>query len=110
MWLNQRLGLPGYKCDAEVCPSLSRWARLDEIDSVSIIYVSGYLGNPASSFGHALLNLKTNNSDNLFGLDDTSISYGATVPLHESIIYYVLKGLFGGYYATFSDKLFYAND
>lgn len=110
LWLNQKLGLPGYRCDAGVCPSLFNWARLDEIDSVSVIYVSGYLGNPASSFGHVILNLKLNNSEDLFGLYDTSVSYGATVPLHENVLFYVLKGLLGGYYASFSDKFFYTDD
>lgn len=75
-----------------------------------MIYVSGYLGNPASSFGHALLNLKIKDSDELFGLFDTTIAYGATVPHNENMIMYVLNGLFGGYTATYSDKFYYFHD
>ncbi|OGX23956.1 MAG: hypothetical protein A3D10_01685 [Omnitrophica WOR_2 bacterium RIFCSPHIGHO2_02_FULL_48_11] len=109
-WLNEKLGLPGYKCDKEVCPALSDWSRLEQSESVSVVYVSGYLGNPASSFGHVLLNLKLKDSEELLGLFDTSVTYGATVPINENMVLYVLKGLFGGYYASFSDKFFYAHD
>ncbi len=110
MWLNKKLNLPNYKIDSIICPGLSEWARLDQIESISLIYVSGYLGNPASSFGHVLLNLKIKDSEPLLGLFDTSISYGATVPANENMVLYILKGLFGGYSATFSDKFFYAHD
>lgn len=109
-WLNEKLGLPGYRCDEEFCPDLSQWARLDQIEAISLVYVSGYLGNPASSFGHVLLNLKVKNNEELFGLFDTSITHGATVPINENKLMYVLKGLFGGYYSTYSDKLFYVHD
>lgn len=109
-WLNEKLGLPNYRCDKTLCPSLSQWARLDQIEAISLVYVSGYLGNPASSFGHVLLNLKLKDSNELLGLFDTSITYGATVPIHENMVMYVLKGLFGGYCATYSDKFFYAHD
>lgn len=109
-WLNEKLGLPGYRCDEEFCPDLNQWARLDQIEAISLVYVSGYLGNPASSFGHVLLNLKVKNSEELLGLFDTSITHGATVPINENKLMYVLKGLFGGYYSTYSDKFFYVHD
>ncbi|MFA5060648.1 MAG: DUF4105 domain-containing protein [Candidatus Omnitrophota bacterium] len=109
-WLNEKLDLPNYRCDESLCPALSKWARLDQIEAISLFYVSGYLGNPASSFGHALLNLKIKGNDELLGLFDTSISYGATVPINENLVMYILNGLFGGYRATYSDKFFYAHD
>ena len=109
-WLNEKLGLPGYRCDSDICPNLSDWARLEQIESVSVIYVSGYLGNPASSFGHVLLNLKVKGDEEISDLLDTSVSYGATVPLNENVAFYVFKGLLGGYSASFSDKFFYAHD
>jgi hypothetical protein len=109
-WLNEKLDLPDYRCDEVLCPALSQWARLDQIEAISVIYVSAYLGNPASSFGHALLNLKIKDRDELFGLFDTTIAYGATVPIDENMVMYVLNGLFGGYTATYSDKFFYFHD
>ncbi|MCF7870362.1 MAG: DUF4105 domain-containing protein, partial [Candidatus Omnitrophica bacterium] len=109
-WLNEKLDLPDYRCDEVLCPALSQWARLNQIEEISVIYVSAYLGNPASSFGHALLNLKIKDSDELFGLFDTTIAYGATVPINENMVMYVLNGLFGGYTATYSDKFYYFHD
>lgn len=71
--------------------------------------VSGFLGNPASTFGHAML---TFNSGTTEGIDlfDSTLSYGALVPEGENTIVYVAKGLFGGYIAGFSDKYFYTQD
>lgn len=110
MWLNDKLGLPDFPNYDELCPGLRAWARLDQIDAVSLVFVSGYLGNPASSFGHVLMNFKLSDTSELLQLFDTSIAYGATVPLEENIVRYVLKGLFGGYFCTYSDKYFYDHD
>ena len=109
-WLNKKLNLPDFSINNDTCPALSRWARLSEVNKISVVYVSGYLGNPASSFGHVLLNFKTTPSASIDGLLDTSVSYGATVPLNEDMLNYIFKGLFGGYSSTFSDKFYYAHD
>ena len=46
-------------------------------DSVSLIYASGYLGNPASMFGHVFLKFNSNGEHDLL---DNTFSYGASVP------------------------------
>lgn len=95
---------------AAACARLDSWARLAALESVSMVMVSGYFGNPASSFGHLLL--KLNNGANPPGLSllDLGINYGALVPDGEATPVYVLRGLFGGYAAGFSDKLYYTQD
>ncbi|MDX1763926.1 MAG: DUF4105 domain-containing protein, partial [bacterium] len=67
-------------------------------------------GNPASTFGHALLKLNTDSTDDESGLFDLVLNYGAVVPENEATSTYVLRGLFGGYEAGFSDKYFYTQD
>lgn len=107
-WLKQRgYALPGSLND---CASLMAWAKTDQIQSISLMLVSGYFGNPASSFGHALLKINNHEYQTSFGLLDLGINFGAMVPPGELVPVYILKGLFGGYKAGFSDRSFYAQD
>lgn len=109
-WLSQKLHLPGYDLRETHCENLEKWALSDSVKSVSLFLVSGYLGNPASTFGHALLKLNTDATDDPLGLFDLTLSYGALVPENEFVLRYVARGLFGGYQAGFSDKYFYTQD
>ena len=65
---------------------------------------------PASSFGHSLLRLNTEDGSASDGLVDLGVNFGALVPDGESTLVYVVKGLSGGYQAGFSDKPYYAHD
>ena len=108
-WLSQQLDLKRYNTIEPFCQNLKKWKALNNTTSISIILVSGYLGNPASTFGHSFikLNSKENLDSDLF---DLSINYGALVPDNEPIIKYIFKGIFGGYESGFSDKYFYTQD
>lgn len=108
-WLSQHVNLPGYTRRDARCQRFEQWARLDQLQSISVMLISGYFGNPASTFGHALIKFNTDQGD-AAGLLDLSINYGALVPENEWAPVYVLRGLFGGYEAAFSDKLHYTND
>lgn len=108
-WLSRHVDLPGYVRRDTRCQRFEQWARLDQLQSISVLLISGYFGNPASTFGHALI--KFNSSQGAAaGLLDLSINYGALVPENEWGPVYMLRGLFGGYEAAFSDKLHYTND
>lgn len=110
-WLKKQLnvaiqGMPEIKCER-----LDRWAKFSSLDSISLVLVGGYFGNPASTFGHLLV--KLNNSDykkSSGNLLDQSINYGAQVPDNEPIPLYIVKGLLGGYVSRFRDKAFYKQD
>lgn len=109
-WLAERLGPDSGIEPTADCPRLSRWGRFGSLRSVSLILVSGYFGNPASSFGHTIFRL--NNGDGQQGLTllDIGINYGALVPENEWTPLYVVRGLLGGYQAGYSDKLYYTQD
>ena len=110
-WLKQQLALDEQTLPLQSCTRLENWAKFSSLDSVSLILVSGYFGNPASTFGHLLV--KLNNSeykDTSGNLLDESINYGAQVPDNETIPIYIIKGLFGGYVSRFSHKEFYSQD
>mgnify|MGYP001612193450 FL=1 len=109
-WLSQQLQLPDYNLREPKCERLENWALFDSVNSISLLLVSGYFGNPASTFGHALLKLNTDSVDDQSGLFDLTVGYGALVPENEYILRYVARGLGGGYKAGFSDKYFYTQD
>ncbi len=92
------------------CPGLERWAQFDRLRSASLLLVSGYFGNPASSFGHTLLRLNTDDPDEPHALLNVSLNFGALVPPKEPVPRYIWRGLFGGYQAGFSDRYFYSED
>lgn len=109
-WLSQHVSLPNYRLNLPQCTRLRKWVVLDDLQSISLLLVSGYLGNPASTFGHSLLKLNTNSSPEPIDFLNHSINFGAHMPGNEPIPRYIVKGLFGGYQASFSDKYFYAED
>jgi len=90
------------------CPQYQHWRQEVDVSSVSVVFASGYMSNPASMYGHLFLKLnkaKTNtNSSNLL---NASLNYGAIVPNAENPITYMIKGIFGGYDAGYSDQQFY---
>ncbi|WP_420208565.1 DUF4105 domain-containing protein [Candidatus Electronema sp. JC] len=109
-WLNQQLHLPDYQPVPAQCRALARWSLPEKTQSFSLFLVSGYLGNPASVFGHSLLKLNTKAQDDQAGLFDLTVNYGALVPEDEPVALYILRGLGGGYQAGFSDRYFYTQD
>ncbi len=109
-WLSQQINLPDYTLAPSQCKTFVHWSLPKKVQSISLFLVSGYLGNPASVFGHALLKLNTGVRDDQAGLFDLTVSYGALVPKDEPILRYILYGLGGGYQAGFSDRYFYTQD
>ena len=72
--------------------------------SASLIFASGYLGNPASMFGHVFLKFNGGSEE---GLLDNTFSYGAKVPTDENKLVYITKGILGGYQGKFSNQKYH---
>ena len=104
-WLKSKIDFP--KLPEIKCPLFERWANLKESTGVSLVFVSAYLKNPASTFGHLLL--KFNSNDKFFGhsLLRPTMNFGAKVNPKDNPFVYALKGLFGGYTGIFTDERFY---
>ena len=107
LFLNTQLELGLEEAD---CPRLARWIKADQLDSVSLMMISGYFGNPASTFGHVLLKVNNGAIPDGYTLLDLGINFGAVVPENEQTIVYVMRGLFGAYQAGFSDQDYYRAD
>ena len=93
-WLQSKLDFP--ELPKQACPLFERWANLGEASGISIVFVSAYLKNPASIFGHLLI--KFNSTNSLFGhsLLRPTLNYGAKITPGDNPFMYALNGLFGG--------------
>ncbi len=110
LWLQSVGAIAPDTLDYTLCKHLSEWASLDDLSGLSLVQVSGFFANPASAFGHILLQVNGKESGDVRGLLDLGINFGASVPDNEGGIAYIIKGLLGGYQAAFSDEVFYAHD
>tara|TARA_B100000003_G_scaffold119621_1_gene107175 strand:- start:10 stop:1926 length:1917 start_codon:yes stop_codon:yes gene_type:complete len=105
-WLLRELNFPPLE---EInCPLFERWSNLKESKDIKIIFVSAFLKNPASTFGHILIQF--NSKNRYFGhkLLSPTLNFGAIVNPEDGAIEYALRGLLGGYNASYSDERFYS--
>ena len=102
MWLERVL--PNVNFPKINCPNYKSYKKEFNTSSVSIVYASGYLGNPASMYGHVLL--KLNNKEGAELLDNT-FSYGAMVPETDNKFAYIYKGITGGYQGQFANQKYH---
>jgi hypothetical protein len=86
------------------CSDYQQYKTKHSATSLSLLYASGYLGNPASMYGHLLIKLGNKNDTELL---EKTLNYGAIVPENESKIKYITLGIFGGYQAKFSSEAFH---
>lgn len=103
-WLNQ--SLPDYftKYSKIDCPDFEAFKKNKPVSSISLIFATGYLGNPASYYGHLLLKLNTSEYGQLH---DPAVNFGADVPLEDDMLSYIVKGLVGGYQSSFTTQGFF---
>lgn len=81
------------------CPEVAEHQRSLSAKSLSVVFVSHYLGNPASAFGHIMLYLGSD-SERSAVLADYTVSFEAAID-GMSPAEYLPRGLFGGLVAGF---------
>lgn len=86
------------------CPAVEEWKALIGAKKVSLVYVTQYVSNPSSVFGHSFLLFQNNERPlNL----DVVFNNAANVPENVSTYDYVVKGMFGGFPAIYTKEPFY---
>ena len=103
IWLGRQIDLS--HLDIVECPNFDGWVG-EGIDSISFILATGYLGNPASFYGHTLIKLNSGSGGHSNLLDQT-INYGAIIPDGENPLVYIVRGISGLYEAGFTNKQYY---
>lgn len=106
-WLKARLSAHPAFGHPQPCPALDAWTRSGTVSSLSIVFATGYLGNPASYYGHTLLKFNFRDNPDQTRLMDVSVNYGAILLKHDPAMLYILKSLTGGYDGGFSHIHFY---
>ena len=107
LWLNEQLNLDQYQPPKLQCPGFQEWSLNGKVDSISVVFATGYLKNPASYYGHILITLDSNDHLKRSDLMDESINYGAVIPKNENMLIYMVKGVAGFYPASYSHEKFY---
>jgi hypothetical protein len=80
---------------------------LKKINSVSLVFANGYLGNPASYYGHLYLKFNGASGSTSSYLIDQTLNFGAIGTNTDDPVRYILKGVFGGYEGGFTPAEFY---
>ena len=107
LWLKARLGAhPAFRT-AIKCPAFDAWTRTGSVSSLSIVFATGFLANPASYYGHTLLKFNFRGEQGQTRLMDVSVNYGAILVQNDDPFTYLVKSVFGGYDGGFSHIHFY---
>jgi hypothetical protein len=105
-WLKQELSFDGSKLPELRCERFERWRDEFQAQSITLIFPSAFLNNPASMFGHTLLRIDQKGQTDQTRILAYTINYAADVPPDAGIAY-PIRGIFGGYKGYFSTIPYY---
>jgi len=107
IWVKENFG-SDLGLSLQDCNDYQQWIQHSDTESVSLVYVTGYLGNPASFFGHLMMKFNRQDEHKLeIELLDTGINFGADAHPDDNPVKYVLYGIFGGYSASYTTATYY---
>ena len=100
-WLKRELSIDPNQLPKADCSRMEGW--LDQLDpqSVTLIFASFYMNNPASMFGHTFLRIDSKSNNNSQTLSNYGVNYAATVDTGSALLY-AFKGLFGYFKGEFT--------
>jgi hypothetical protein len=109
-FLSEKLGIEEARLPRRACPRFQAFLDRIRVRSVTMVFSSYYLNNPASAFGHTFLRLNKEEGGAREGraqeLLDYGVDYSATVDT-ENAVAYALKGLFGAFPGNFRSLAYY---
>jgi len=100
-WLKRELSMDADQLPKADCSRMEGWLTELDPESVTLIFASFYMNNPASMFGHTFLRIDSKNKNNRQALSNYGVNYAATVDT-GSMLLYAVKGLFGFFKGGFS--------
>ncbi len=105
-WLRERLGFDPGQLQAQRCERFERWIEEFHARSITLVFPSAFMNNPASMFGHTLLRIDQEGQTPHTRILAYTINFAADVPKDEGLAYPV-RGIFGGYHGYFSTIPYY---
>ena len=108
-YLSGRLGFDPAALPPRSCPKQAAFFERVQARSVTVVFSSYYLNNPASSFGHTFLRLNKTEvplPGKTFELLDYGVDYSAQVTTSNALLY-GFQGLFGFFHGTYNHYPYY---
>ena len=105
-WLKERLAFDDVRLPPERCDRFDEWYSELNPQSITLIFASAFVNNPASSFGHTFLRVDQKGQTEQTRILAYTINYAAEVP-PDSGWAYPIKGLFGGFKGYFMTPPYY---
>ena len=105
-WLRERLQFDDSRLPKLTCERFDHWFNDFEAQSITLIFPSAFLNNPASMFGHTFLRIDQKGQTEQTRILAYTINFAAYVPPDAGIAYPIL-GIFGGYSGYFSTYPYY---
>src|SRR5262249_32271371 len=83
-WLKDQLQ---FDPPAPACPRFETWRNHMNAESVTLVFASYYMNNPASMYGHTFLRLNGRGHGAAERLLDYTVNYAADVNTHNGILF-----------------------
>lgn len=105
-WLKEHLSFDETRLTPMKCDRFEQWFAGFEAQSISLIFASAFMNNPASMFGHTFLRVDQRGQTAQTRLLAYTINFAADVPPGSNLDY-PIRGIFGGYRGYFSTIPYY---
>ena len=105
-WLKEKLTFDDRRLPPRTCERFQNWMEGLNPRSITFIFPSAFMNNPASMFGHTLLRVDRQGQTPQTRLLAYTINFMAEVPEDEGILFAV-RGIAGGYQGYFSAIPYY---
>ena len=105
-WLRNQLRFDEARLPPMACERFERWVADFEAQSISLIFPSAFVNNPASMFGHTFLRIDQKGQTEQTNILAYTINFAADVPSGANWDY-AIRGIFGGYSGYFSTIPYY---
>ncbi len=105
-WLRDHLHFDETRLPFQKCERFENWFKELNPDSITMIFPSAFMDNPASMFGHSFLRIDQQGQTEHTRILAYTINFAAEVPPDVGVEF-VFKGIFGGYQGFFSTIPYY---
>jgi len=105
-WLKEKLSFDDRRLPPQACEKFQNWMEGLNPRSITLIFPSAFMNNPASMFGHTLLRVDRQGQTPQTRILAYTINFMAEVPDDEGLMFAV-RGIAGGYQGYFSAIPYY---
>jgi len=105
-WLKEKLSFDDRRLPPQNCGQFENWWKALDPESITLIFPSAFMNNPASMFGHTFFRVDRKGQTPQTRLLAYTVNFAATVPENEGIMFAV-RGIAGGYKGYFSGLPYY---